>query len=75
MLEWATTEGRVVLTHDLSTMVTAMREQIRLAARCAPIVLVPDSMSIGLVVEELLLLDECANEGDWAAGVLYLPLR
>jgi hypothetical protein len=75
LLICATAEGRVVVTHDLSTMIPAMHEQVRTASRCAPIVLVPDSLANGLVIEQLLLLDECAIETDWAAGILYLPLR
>jgi hypothetical protein len=63
MLRYATEQGRVVVTYDLSTMVPAMREQVRLSSRCAPIVLVE------------LLLDRCCVEEDWAQGVLYLPLR
>jgi hypothetical protein len=27
------------------------------------------------VIEDLLLLNECAVEADWAAGVIYIPLR
>jgi len=34
-----------------------------------------DSISVALAIEQLLLLNECAEESDWAAGVLYLPLR
>jgi len=44
-------------------------------SRYAPIVFVPDSLPDGLVIEEILLLDECSVEEDWAAGVVYLPLR
>jgi len=39
------------------------------------IVLVPDSLPIGQVIEEVLLLDQCSTELDWAAGIIYLPLR
>lgn len=74
MFDWATREGRVVLTHDLSTMIPAMNRQTRNASRCAPIVLVPDSLPIASVIEEILLLDECSIDSDWAAGVIYLPL-
>jgi hypothetical protein len=56
-------------------MIPAMREQMRLESRCAPIVMVPDSMPIGAAVDDILVLDECAVESDWAAGVIYLPLR
>ena len=30
---------------------------------------------VGLVIDEILLLDEGSVESDWASGVLYLPLR
>jgi hypothetical protein len=74
VLAWATRNNRVVLTHDLSTMVPSMHEQVR-GSGCIPIVLVPDSLPTALVIEEVLLLDECSVEDDWAAGVVYLPLR
>ena len=75
VLSYATSEGRVVVTHDISTMIPAMHAQTGLASRCAPIVFVPDSVPTGSAIQELLLLDTCAVETDWIAGVLYLPLR
>lgn len=65
---------RVVVTHDLSTMVPALHSLLRSAPRCAPIVFVPDSLPVSAAIDDLLLLDECATEADWSAGVLYLPL-
>jgi hypothetical protein len=63
---------RVVLTHDLATMVPALQHgQFAFTA----IVVVPDSLPIGSVIEEVLLLDQCSRELDWTAGVIYLPLR
>lgn len=75
LLSFATAEGRVVVTPDLSTTIPAMREQLRLASRCAPIVFVPDSLPVRAVIEDHLLLDECGMEADWAAGVIYIPIR
>jgi hypothetical protein len=57
LLRFATSEGRVMATHDLSTMIPAMREQMRLEPRCAPILMVPDSLPVGAAVDDLLLLD------------------
>jgi hypothetical protein len=74
MLRWATNEGRIVITHDLSTMLPAMRDVLSLGKFCAPIVLVPDSVPVSSAIEDILLLDQCATEIDWVAGVLYLPL-
>jgi len=54
MLAWATINGRVLVTHDLSTMIPAMHEQLRSALLCTPIVLVPDTLPIGPVIVEIL---------------------
>jgi hypothetical protein len=55
-------------------MIPAMQEQVKRFASSSPIVFVRDSLSVSLVIEEILLLDECSIEADWAAGVIYLPL-
>lgn len=73
LLAWAIKNDRVVLTHDLATMVPALGLQVRRASTA--IVLVPDSLPIGQVIEDVLLLDECSNASDWTARVIYLPLR
>jgi hypothetical protein len=75
LLAWATENERVLLTHDLATMVPALLIQRQQESGCTPIVLVSDSLPIGAVIEEILLLDQCSEEPDWAAGVIYLPLR
>jgi len=73
LLAWAARNGRVVLSHDLATIVPALGLQREPAS--AAIVLVPDSLSIGQVIEQVLLLDQCSTESDWAARIIYLPLR
>jgi hypothetical protein len=75
LLTWATKHKRIFLTHDLATMVPALLHQQQQVSGCTPIVLAPDSLSIGAAIEEILLLDQCSEDSDWAAGVVYLPLR
>jgi hypothetical protein len=75
MLNWATGDERAVIAQDLSTMLPAQQELIRNTGRCTPIVFVPDSLDVRHAIEDLILLDECGNRDDLAAGVLYLPLR
>jgi predicted nuclease of predicted toxin-antitoxin system len=62
LLAWAGKNDRVILTHDLATMVPALRFQ-RLPGFIA-IVVVPDSLPIGQVIEDVLLLDRCSTESD-----------
>jgi Domain of unknown function (DUF5615) len=73
LLAWAGKNGRMVLTHDVATMVPALQLQDQLLLTA--IVIVPDSLPIGLIIEDVLLLDQCSRETDWTAGVIYLPLR
>ena len=75
LLVWATKNERTVLTHDLATMIPALLLLNQRAFSCTPIVLVPDSLPIGQVIDEILLLDCCSLESDWVAGVIYLPLH
>ena len=75
LLEWAADQHRILLTHDFATMVPAILRTWQTGLRTAPVVLVPDWLSIGQVIGEILLLDEAAEPSDWAAGVVYLPLR
>ena len=55
VLTWAGKESRVVLSHDLATMIPAIREQGSRSNVCAPVVLVPDSLPVGQAIEEILL--------------------
>ena len=74
LLAWWPGNGRVVLNHDLSTMIPAMREQVRQTSYCTPIVLVPAALPVAGVIEDILILDSYAVPSDYSAGVIYLPL-
>ena len=67
-------ERESLVDHDVSTMIPAMDEHLRRFAGCSPIVFVSDSLPTGLVIDDILLLDQCSVESDWAPGVIYLPL-
>ena len=74
VLEWAARQGRVLITHDVSTVTYYAYERVR-AGRAMPGVFeVSRSVSVGQAIEDLLLLAECSLEGEWEAQVRYLPL-
>jgi hypothetical protein len=75
VLRWAAVNERTLLTHDVSTMVPAMNEHLRLVGLLPAIVMAPRTMPVGMAIEEILLLSAASVSADWAAGVLYLPLR
>jgi hypothetical protein len=74
ILEWAAQEGRIVLTHDVSTMPghadARMNERLPMAGVCV----VPQSLRLGVAIEELLVAIACSRPKDWENQVWHLPL-
>src|SRR5207253_728230 len=74
VLAWAAAERRVLLTHDVNTIPAYAY------ARCADgksmpgVVIIRQGAAVGPCVDDLLLLVECSEEGEWEGQVLFLPL-
>jgi hypothetical protein len=75
VLEWAAQEGRVLLTHDVSTMTRYAYERVKSRRPMPGVFEVSRSISVGDVIEDILLLAECSEEREWEGQVRYLPLR
>ena len=74
VLEWAAVQGRVVITHDVSTLTKHAYDRVA-AGRPRPGVFeVVSGASVGSAIDDLLLLAECSHEGEWQGQVRYLPL-
>jgi hypothetical protein len=74
VLEWAASDGRIVLTHDVTTLIGFAVERV-VAGRVMPGVFAASSRaSIGTMIEDLLLLAECSVDDEWDRQVLYVPL-
>ena len=74
ILEWAAQEGRVLLTHDAATMTYFAYERVRAGKPMPGVIEVADDLPIGKVVEDILLLAEYSDRGEWEGQVIYLPL-
>jgi hypothetical protein len=74
ILEWAASEDRILLTHDAATIPYYAFERTRVGKRMPGVIEVSRRIPARLVIEELLILVECSNEGEWEGQVLYLPL-
>jgi ABC-type sugar transport system substrate-binding protein len=74
ILAWAATEGRVLITHDVTTLTQYAYQRVRRGEAMPGVFEVSRSVSIGQAIEDLLLLAECSFEGEWEGQVRYLPL-
>jgi hypothetical protein len=74
ILAWAASEGRILLTHDRSTMTKFAYERIRAGLPMPGLCVVRDRpMQIGLRVEEILLVALCTTHEEWKDRVDFLP--
>lgn len=75
ILEWAAQSGRVLLTHDVSTMTRHAYDRVREGKLMPGVFEVGRDVAIGIAIEEILMLFECSIPGEWEGQVRYLPLR
>lgn len=75
ILEWAAQEGRVLLTHDVSTLTRHAYERVEAGKRMPGVFEVSRQVPIGVAIEDIMLITEHSLEGEWEGQVRYLPLR
>lgn len=75
VLEWAAQEGRVLLTHDVETLTFYAYERVRNGQVMPGVFEVSRKIALGQVIDDVLLLVEASNHGEWEDLIRYLPLR
>ncbi|HEX8150450.1 MAG TPA: DUF5615 family PIN-like protein [Pyrinomonadaceae bacterium] len=75
VLAWAAREGRVLLTHDVTTMKRYVDERVALGLSMPGVFEVSQQAPIAQAIEDILLLAECSLEGEWEGQVRFLPFR
>src|SRR5438874_1028273 len=74
LLEWAAQENRVLLTHDVNTMPRYAYEQVEAGQSMPGVFVVRRTASFGIVIEDILLLAEASDFGEWEGQVRFIPL-
>ena len=73
VLELAESLGRVLVTHDITTMPGWFQQCVE-RSRCAGLILVPDKLSICEAVEDRLLIWHLTEAEEWINHMQRLPL-
>lgn len=74
ILDWAASNGRILLTHDRATMPDFAYERLLQGQPMLGLFVINDRMPVRQVIDELLLLIDCSEQDEWKGIVLYLPL-
>ena len=75
VLAHAATEGRIILSHDVSTLIGSAFQRIRAGVAMPGVIAVAQSMPIGAAIDDLVLIVECGTPEECRNQVWYLPLR
>ena len=74
ILAWAAHEGRVLLTHDVTTMTKYAYERVEAGHPMPGLFAISRAVPVRTAIEDILVLAECSLEGEWEGQVRYLPL-
>lgn len=74
LLAWAADEGRILLTHDVATLVGYAYERLSSGLPMSGVVAVRTDCPIGRIVEDLELIVEAGEADTLDRRILFLPL-
>jgi len=75
VLAWAAEEGRILLTHDVTTMKQAAYDRIAADLPMPGVFEISQDVPIGRAVDDILLILLCSDQDEWRGQVRFLPLR
>lgn len=74
VLAWAAANDRILLTHDRATVPAFAYARIVAGQPTPGVFVVSDRMTVRQATDELLLVEACSEQTEWAGLVVYLPV-
>ena len=74
ILEWAASQGCVLLSHDVSTVPPPAYQRVKDGRPMPGVFIVPERMPIGKAIDEILFLAIDVEADEWRDQVLFMPL-
>lgn len=74
VLEWASKNDCILVTHDLKTVPKYAYQRVSEDKKLVGVIAVPDDLSIGQAIDELIITIRCSLPDEFKNQVLYLPL-
>ena len=73
ILNWANDHQRILLTHDGRTMPLQVRTRLSEGLPISGVLIVDDLASIGICIDDIMLVAECSEFEEWINQIYYLP--
>ena len=75
VLAWAAADDRVMVSHDVCTLTAFAYARVKAGQPMPGLIEAGPDVPIATAIEDLLLIAECSEPGEWEGQVCYLPLR
>ena len=75
VLAWASSEGRILHTHDVTSMKQTAYDRIAAGLPLPGVFEISQDVPIGRAIDEILLLVLFSEPDEWKGQVRFLPLR
>lgn len=72
-MEWAAQNGRVVLSHDVTTMRSYAYDRIIAGLPMPGVFLVTEGQAFQPVIDDIVLAANSSIGGEWENRIVYLP--
>ncbi|MEM7111440.1 MAG: DUF5615 family PIN-like protein [Chloroflexota bacterium] len=73
ILEWASLENRVLLSHDVNTMTAHFKAHLANGFSSPGVLFVSQSLPVGFVIDELVLIATYSLEGEYRNQMNFIP--
>lgn len=74
VLEFAASENRILLTHDVRTMETHARARLALGKPMPGVIIIRQQVPIIRAIDGIILVAECSQPEEWNEKIQFLPL-
>ncbi len=74
VLEWAAEQKRIVLTHDVQTLVNEAYSRVEQGLAMPGVILVRRRLAIGAALDDLLLIMGASEPEEFENRVIFVPL-
>ena len=75
VLQWAAQEERIILTHDVQTLVGDAYARVEQGLSMSGVILVPETLAIGKALDDLEVAIGAGRPDDFKDRVTFIPLR
>ena len=75
LLEWAATQERILITHDIRTIPQFVADRLTSGLPMPGVIIVQSDLAIGTAIHELSILIEAGKHEDFVDMVCYVPIH